>query len=84
MGGKQLGFSDNELTSSNKQAKRQKFLTEMDLVVSWQALIDLIEPHYPKASKIGGRPSYPLTTMLRVHLLQQWYSLSNPAMEGPD
>jgi IS5 family transposase len=84
MGGKQLGFSDNELTSSNKQAKRQKFLTEMDLVVSWQALIDLIEPHYPKASKIGGRPSNPLATMLRVHLLQQWYSLSDPAMEGPD
>jgi IS5 family transposase len=84
MGCKQHGCSDNELTSSNMQTKRQKFLTEMDLVVSWQALIDLIEPHYPKASKIGGRPSYPLTTMLRVHLLQQWYSLSNPAMEGPD
>jgi IS5 family transposase len=84
MGCKQHGCSDNELISSNKQTKRQKFLTEMDLVVSWQALIDLIEPHYPKASKIGGRPSYPLTTMLRVHLLQQWYSLSNPAMEGPD
>jgi hypothetical protein len=52
MGGKQHGFSDNELTSSNKQTKREMFLTETDLVVSWQALIDLIEPHYPKASKI--------------------------------
>jgi hypothetical protein len=32
-------------------------------------------------SKKGGRPPYPLDTMLRVHLLQQWYSLSDPAME---
>jgi IS5 family transposase len=53
----------------------------MEAVVPWQALIDLIEPHYPKASKKGGRPPYPLATMLRIHLLQQWYSLSDPAME---
>ena len=47
----------------------------------WQALIDLIEPHYPKASKKGGRPPYQLATLLRVHLLEQRYSLSDPAME---
>jgi IS5 family transposase len=81
MGGKQLGFSDYELTRAKKQTKREKFLSEMEVVVPWQALIALIEPHYPKASKKGGRPPYPLATMLRVHLLQQWYSLSDPAME---
>jgi hypothetical protein len=54
----------------------------MEAVVPWcQALIELIEPHDPKASKKGGRPPYPLATMLRVHLLQQWSSLSDPAME---
>ena len=53
----------------------------MDQVVPWQALIDLIEPHYPKTSSKGGRPPYPLATMLRIHLMQQWYSLSDPAME---
>ncbi|MCX5940722.1 MAG: IS5 family transposase [Cyanobium sp. LacPavin_0818_WC50_MAG_67_9] len=81
MGVKQLGFSDYELTTAKKQTKREKFLSEMEVVVPWQALIELIEPHYPKASKKGGRPPYPLATMLRVHLLQQWYSLSDPAME---
>jgi IS5 family transposase len=80
MGGKQLGFSDYELTTAKKQTKREKFLAEMEVVVPWSALIDLIEPHYPKASK-KGRPPYPLATMLRIHLLQQWYSLSDPAME---
>jgi transposase, IS5 family len=53
----------------------------MEAVVPWKALIDLIEPHYPKSSSKGGRPAYPLETMLRVHLLQQWYDLSDPAME---
>jgi IS5 family transposase len=81
MGGKQLGFTDYELTTAKKQTKRDKFLSEMESVVPWQALIALIEPHYPKASKKGGRPPYPLATMLRIHLLQQWYSLSDPAME---
>jgi IS5 family transposase len=81
MGGKQLGFSDYEQTTAKKQTKREKFLAEMEAVVPWDALIVLIEPIYPKTSKKGGRPPYPLATMLRIHLLQQWYSLSDPAME---
>jgi hypothetical protein len=39
----------------------------------------LIEPHYPKDG--GGRNPYPLETMLRIHLLQNWFSLSDPAIE---
>jgi IS5 family transposase len=53
----------------------------MEAVVPWTALIDLIKPHYPKAGSKGGRPAYPLETMLRIHLMQQWYDLSDPAME---
>ena len=53
----------------------------MDQVVPWQPLLDLIAPVYPKVSSKGGRPPYPLATMLRIHLMQQWYSLSDPAME---
>jgi len=81
MGGKQLGFGDYEQTTAKKRTKREKFLAEMEAVVPWKPLIDLIEPHYPKSSSKGGRPAYPLATMLRVHLMQQWYSLSDPAME---
>jgi transposase, IS5 family len=81
MGGKQLGFGDYEQTTAKKRTKREKFLAEMDQVVPWEALIELIEPHYPKSGSKGGRPPYPLATMLRIHLMQQWYSLSDPAME---
>ena len=81
MGGKQLGFGDYEQTTARKRTKRERFLAQMEAVVPWKALVDLIEPHYPKAGSKGGRPAYPLETMLRIHLMQQWYDLSDPAME---
>ncbi len=81
MGSKQLGFGDYEQSTAKKRTRRERFLGEMENVVPWKALIDLIEPHYPKTSSKGGRPPYPLATMLRIHLLQQWYDLSDPAME---
>jgi len=62
-----------------KQTRRERFLLEMDQVVPWSGLIALIEPHYPKGE--GGRPAYPLAAMLRVHLMQNWFGYSDPAME---
>jgi IS5 family transposase len=81
MGGKQLGFGDYEQTTARKRTKRERFLGQMEAVVPWKPLIDLIEPYYPKTGSKGGRPPYPLETMLRIHLMQQWYDLSDPAME---
>jgi IS5 family transposase len=72
MGGKQLGFSDYEQTTAKERTKKEKFLPEMDQVVAWQALIDLIKHHYPKTSSKGGRPPYLLATTLRIHRMQQW------------
>lgn len=48
-------------------------------MVPWEALLRLIEPVYPKAGR--GRQPYPLSTMLRVHLLQNGFGYSDPAME---
>ena len=45
MGGKQLGFSDDKLTSEKKLTKREKFLSETEAVVLWYVVIDLIKPH---------------------------------------
>ena len=39
------------------QIKREKFLSEMEQLATCQALINLIEARYPKASKKRGRPS---------------------------
>ena len=53
MGGKQLGFSDDELTTARKQTKREKFLAEMEVVVPWAALIALIEASRPQGEQEG-------------------------------
>jgi len=69
MGTKQFGFGDYEQSTANKRTRRERFLAEMEAVVPWKVLVDLIEPHYPRTSSKGGRPPYPLETMLRIHLL---------------
>lgn len=46
----------------------------------WAALLALIEPSYPSSGRCGW-PPMPVTTMLRIHFMQQWYALSDPAME---
>jgi IS5 family transposase len=76
----QLTFGDAEGMGQRKQTRREIFLSEMEQVVPWKALLALIEPHYPKLGRPGRQP-YPLATMLRIHFLQQWYALSDPAME---
>jgi IS5 family transposase len=62
-----------------KQLRCEKFLGEMDKIVPFNSLINIINPHY-KNSDIG-RNSHPLELMLRIYLLQLWYNLSDPAME---
>ena len=63
-----------------KITKREKFLSEMDQVIPWSRLIEVIEPHYPKAG--NGRPPMALEKMLRIYFLQQWYNLSDPGHRG--
>jgi IS5 family transposase len=81
MGGKQLGFSDYEITTAKKQTKREKFLSGMEAVVPWQALIELIEPKYLKPSKKGSRPPYPLATTLGFNATQMWLNLLRQGWE---
>ena len=47
---KQLGFGDYEQTTAKKRTRRERFLAEMEAVVTWKVLIDLVEPHYSKTS----------------------------------
>ena len=76
---KQMTFADAEYAGKRKQTRKELFLIEMDQVELWKGLIALIEPYYPKGE--GGRPAYPLMAMLRVHLMQNWFGYSDPAME---
>ena len=75
---RRLGFSDWERSVVKKQTRREKFLSEMEKVVPWSALLSLIASFYPVQGPQGGRLA---ETMLRIHLMQNWYCLSDEAME---
>ena len=46
----------------------------------WAELVALIAPYAPQGKR--GRPPFAVQTMLGVHFMQQWFTLSDPAMEG--
>src|ERR671924_1333339 len=62
-----------------KKTRREMFLEEMEQVVPWGELCPLVEPHYPKPG--NGRPAVGVERMLRIYFLQQWFNLSDPAVE---
>ena len=62
-----------------KTTKRAQFLDDMDRIIPWAELGELIAPAYPVAG--NGRPPRELEMMLRIYFLQQWFNLSDPAAE---
>ena len=75
----QKSFADLAYDGKKKVTRRERFLKEMEECVPWSRLERIIERVYPKAGQ--GRPPLPLGTMLRVYCMQQWFQLSDPAME---
>ncbi|MGC4129369.1 MAG: IS5 family transposase [Bergeyella sp.] len=75
----QLGFSEMEFAGKRKQTRREKFLHEMELVVPWDELLEVLKPSYPSGER--GRPPIGLERMLRLYFLQQWYGLADEALE---
>ena len=71
--------ADLGLNLSTKRTRKREFLAQMERVVPWAKLEALIELHAPKSKT--GRPPFALQTMLRIHFMQQWFTLSDPAME---
>jgi len=72
-------FASLAYDSKKKRTRREKFLEEMDRVIPWDELLKIVRHRYPK--KGNGRQPMPVERMLRIYFLQQWYGLSDPAME---
>lgn len=77
---RQQSFADEAFERYRKVTRREQFLAQMDRVIPWADLCAAIEPFYPKPEG-AGRPPKALETMLRIHFLQHWFALSDPAME---
>ena len=78
-GMKQMTLSAGGFERYGKTTRRAVFLAEMNRVVPWAKLCAVVEPYYPKAG--NGRPPIGLERMLRIYFLQQWFNLSDPAVE---
>lgn len=77
---RQQSFADEAFERFRKPTRRELFLQQMDQIIPWKELCQVIEPWYP-APKGPGRRPVGIERMLRIHFLQHWFGLSDPAAE---
>ena len=71
--------ADLGLNLTVRRTRKREFLDEMKRVVPWAELVALVAPLAPDSKR--GRPPFAIETMLRLHFMQQWFGLSDPAIE---
>ena len=77
---RQRSLAEEGFEKFRKPTRREKFLEEMQQVIPWAGLCGVIEPFYPKGEG-AGRPPIGIERMLKIHFLQHWFNLSDPAVE---
>ena len=77
---RQETLAEEGFEKHRKKTRREQFLEEMEQIIPWAELAAVIEPFYPKPAGAGRRP-IGIERMLRIHFLQHWFNLSDPAAE---
>jgi len=77
---RQNTFAAASFERYRKPTRRELFLAQMDEIIPWRELCVVIEPFYPKGDG-AGRPPVGVERMLRIHFIQHWFNLSDPAVE---
>jgi IS5 family transposase len=77
---RQSTFSEAGFEKHRKITRREEFLDDMEQIIPWAELSAVIAPFYPKGEG-AGRPPIGIERMLRIHFLQHWFNLSDPAVE---
>ena len=75
----QVTFTDLEYANRKRKTKKEEFLRMMNEIIPWEAWIEMIRPYYPNGKR--GRPVRGIEIMLRMYLLQIWFSLSDEGVE---
>lgn len=76
---KQRTFADLAYDNKKKVTRKERFLSEMDTIIPWGLLLSCIDK--ARVSSPRGRSLTPNEVLLRCYFMQQWYGLSDPAME---
>lgn len=71
----QFSFADGLI---KQRAGRNEWFGDLAKIIDWSAIEAVLSPIYASDE---GRPSYPLPTLFRALLLQQWYGLSDEGLE---
>jgi IS5 family transposase len=79
MGSSQPSFTDLEYQMRRRRTRRDEFLAMMQEIIPWDEWCDLIRPFYYDG--VRGRKPVALETMLRMYLLQVWFTLSDEGVE---
>lgn len=77
---RQNTFAAASFERYRKPTRRELFLAQMEEIIPWRELCAVIEPFYPKGDG-AGRPAVGVERMLRIHFIQHWFNLSDPAVE---
>lgn len=72
---KQISLSGLSDELAQVKNRKKEFLEQMDRIIPWGEWKGIIKPYYYKGER-GNKP-YDLETMLRIHLLQNLYNLSD-------
>lgn len=75
----QITLTDLEYSSRKKKTKREEFLDSMDEIIPWSYWADMIRPYYFNNKR--GRKPIGIESMLRMYLMQIWFSLSDEGIE---
>lgn len=79
---KQFSFAQVEFLAKKKTTRRERFLNDMEKIVPWSNLVQVLTPYYyPDSQGKRGRPPIGLERMLRMYFVQQWYHLADEALE---
>ena len=82
MRSEQPSFTDIEYGNRRRVSRRERFLEQMDVTIPWASWVAVVEPfYYCSVPGKKGRKPKPLETMLRMYLLQAWFSLSDEGVE---
>ncbi len=77
---KQQTLADGGFEKYRKKTRKEQFLEEMNSIIPWRELTEVVEPFYPRPKGAGRRP-IGIERMLRIHFIQHWFNLSDPAAE---
>ena len=77
---RQQSFAADDFEKYRKKTRKEVFLEEMDKIIPWKSLSEIIKPYYPKPKGAGRKPKG-IERMLRIHFLQHWFELSDPGAE---